>query len=108
MWRAVLAILLAANALGEPVRYSFFPLSGILGKDVFLSNGVDLDQTAGIRDFECTSYSYNGHLGIDVLLVSFRQQDIGVPVYAALDGTVVQASDGEADRSLEAVNFSLG
>jgi murein DD-endopeptidase MepM/ murein hydrolase activator NlpD len=43
-----------------------------------------------------------------VKLISFRQQDIGVPVYAALDGTVVEVQDGEPDRVLVANNTSRG
>lgn len=104
MWLAVVAMLLA-----EPARYTFFPLGGIPGKDAFLFYAVDLDPAVGgVRDFDCTGYSYDGHLGIDVRLNSFRQQDIGVPVYAALDGTVVEAHDGEFDRVLEPDNFSFG
>lgn len=113
MRRIACATLLASIALTpvaaeEPAKYTFFPLSGILGKDLFLSNAVDLDGTTGIRDFDCSQYTYDGHRGIDVRLQSFRQQDIGVPVYAALDGLVVETSDGEPDRSLQAVNFSAG
>ena len=106
MWSVLFVLLLAAD---EPARYTFYPLSGILGKDAFLSHAVDLDATAGsMRDFDCGNYTYDGHLGIDVRLVSFRQQDIGVPVYAALDGTVVEAHDGELDRVLEPNDFSFG
>ena len=107
MWVVLFATLLATA--GEPARYTFYPLSGILGKDVFLSHAVDLDSTAGsMRDFDCTNYTYDGHLGIDVRLLSFRQQDIGMPVYAALDGTVVEAHDGDFDRELEPDNFRFG
>lgn len=87
-----------ATTAGEPARYTFFPLSGIPGKDVFLSNVVDLDASPGTRDFDCTGYTYDGHRGHDMLLQTFRQQDIGAPVYAALDGTVVETHDGEPDR----------
>jgi hypothetical protein len=110
MWRLLLAMLIARSLVAdEPTRYAFYPLSGILGKDVFLSEAVDIDGDAGsLRDFDCTTYTYDGHQGIDVKLISFRQQDIGVPVYAALDGTVVVAHDGEPDRSLVADNVSRG
>jgi len=104
MWLVLLALL-----SDEPARYDFYPLSGILGKDVFLGESVDLDPAPGsFRDFDCTNYAYDSHQGIDVRLISFRQQDIGVPVYAALDGTVVEAHDGEPDRSLVADNVSRG
>ncbi|HJQ38365.1 MAG TPA: M23 family metallopeptidase [Thermoanaerobaculia bacterium] len=105
MWPVLLVVLLAA----EPAQYTFFPMSGIPGKDAFLFHAVDLDPAAGVfRDFECTTYSYDGHQGIDMRLTSFRQQDIGVPIYAVLDGTVVEAHDGEPDRVLEPDNFSRG
>ena len=88
------------HATDQPAPYTFFPMAGISGKDVFLQNTVDLDATTAIRDFECTGYTYDGHRGHDMLLHSFRQQDIGVPVFAALDGTVVETHDGEPDRHL--------
>jgi hypothetical protein len=104
-------ILFGAAALAsaeEPERYAFFPLAGILGKDAFLSNAVDLDPSSGIRDFDCSQYTYDGHKGIDVRLSSFRQQDIGVPVFAVLDGTVFGAHDGEPDRNLDAPGYTGG
>jgi hypothetical protein len=113
MWRAVWATLFAAAGLmpaaaDEPARYAFYPMSGILGKDVFLFSAVDLDGTTGIRDFDCSQYTYDGHRGIDVRLHSFRQQDIGMPVFAALDGVVVLAHDGEPDRRLDGGGSSGG
>ena len=105
----VFAAAASMSAAGdEPARYSFYPLGGILGKDAFLSNAVDLDASAGIRDFDCSEYTYNGHRGIDVRLTSFRQQDIGVPVFAALDGTVMATHDGEPDRNLDSPGNSGG
>ena len=35
----------------------------------------------------------------DILVRSFGEQDVGVPVFAALDGTVADAHDGEFDRN---------
>jgi hypothetical protein len=85
-----------------PYRYPFFPQSGIQGQDLYLSNFTDLDPRPGdsfIRDWDCTSYTYDGHTGHDSLIRSFREQAIGVPVFAALDGTVVQTHDGEPDMN---------
>ena len=106
-----LAMLVAAATFvsaDDRTPYTFYPLSGILGKDVFMSNAVDLDSSGDILDFDCTQYTYDGHRGSDVSLTSFRKQDIGVPVFAALDGTVLFAHDGETDRNLDAPGNSGG
>ncbi|HEX7708387.1 MAG TPA: M23 family metallopeptidase [Thermoanaerobaculia bacterium] len=107
----ILYALVAGPMFAEDERapYAFYPMSGIVGKDVFLTYAVDLDSTSGIRDFDCSQYTYNGHRGIDVTLESFRQQDIGMPVFAALDGTVVATHDGdEFDRRLDGGGNSAG
>jgi len=106
MWSVLFALLLAAD---EPARYTFFPMAGIQGKDAFLFHAVDQDPTTGgIRDFDCTGYSYDGHRGTDMRVLSLRQQDIGVPVFAALDGTVVMVHDGESDRNLDSPGYFGG
>ena len=79
--------------------YTFFPQAGRLARDLFIYNGTDLDASVGIRDWECSAYTYDGHQGHDVIVRTFREVEIGVPVYAALDGTVVGAHDGEPDRN---------
>lgn len=104
MWPLLFVTLLAT----EPAQYTFFPMSGIPGKDAFLHSSVDRDPTSGFRDFDCTNFSYDGHRGMDMRILSFRQQDIGVPVFAALDGTVVLVHDGEPDRNLDAPGYSGG
>lgn len=83
--------------------YTFYPQAGIQGLDLFISNYVDLngaayDITAPGLDYECTTYSYQGHSGHDSIIEGFREQAIGVPVFAALDGTVTVAEDGEFDE----------
>ncbi len=80
-------------------KYTFFPQSGSLWGDLFINNFVDLDASGIVRDAFCHDYSYDGHRGIDIDTVGFAEQDIGVPVYAAADGTVVIAHDGEYDRN---------
>lgn len=85
-----------------PFLYPFFPQAGILGKDLFISNFTDLNPTLGdtaIEDWDCTDYTYDGHQGHDSLIRSFREQAIGVPVFAALDGVVVDTHDGEPDMN---------
>jgi hypothetical protein len=84
--------------------YTFFPQAGALGQDLFVSNYVDLndagyDITQPGRDYECSAYSYQGHNGHDSVIDGFREQALGVPVFAALDGTVTQRHDGEPDQN---------
>lgn len=81
-----------------PTPYPFFPQAGNLYDDLFSANFVDLDNTAGIRDWDCTDWTYDGHQGNDVTIHSFGEQDLGVPIFAALDGTVVSMHDGEFDK----------
>ncbi len=93
---------LTAQALSDPPTlqpYPFFPQAGTLWQDLYVNNFVDLDSTAGILDWDCTQQSYGGHMGHDSDIRSFREQGIGVPVFAALDGTVVDLHDGEPDMN---------
>ena len=82
-----------------PELYPFVPMAGTEWQDRFVNNFVDLDPTSGILDWDCTDFTYDGHQGHDISLRSFGEQDIGVPVFAALDGTVVDAHDGEFDKN---------
>ncbi len=83
--------------------YTFFPQAGTEGQDLFLANYVDLsnsafDHNGAGLDFTCTDYSYAGHNGHDSIVDGFREQAIGVPVFAALNGTVYGVHDGEPDQ----------
>lgn len=89
----------APKATPATPLYPFFPQAGIQGQDLFLLNFADLNTTSGIRDWDCTGYTYDGHQGHDSLIRSFREQAIGVPIYAVLDGRVVDAHDGEFDMN---------
>lgn len=82
----------------EPV-YPFYPQAGVLGQDLFILNFTDLDTGAGIRDWDCSGYTYDGHRGYDSMIRSFREQAVGVPIFAVLDGQVVNAHDGEPDQN---------
>ncbi|MBX7220891.1 MAG: M23 family metallopeptidase [Blastocatellia bacterium] len=82
-----------------PQPYRFLPQAGTLWQDLLVSNFVDLDPGSGIRDWDCTDFTYNGHRGHDISLRSFREQEIGIPVFALLDGKVVDAHDGEFDQN---------
>jgi hypothetical protein len=85
-----------ANGVGE---FTFYPQAGILWRDLYPNNFVDLDPGPGVRDFACGTQTYDGHTGIDTDIRSFREMDIGVPVFAALDGRVISVQDGEFDRN---------
>lgn len=83
----------------DPTPYPFHPQAGNLWDDLFIGNFVDLDPGPGIQDFDCKDWTYDGHNGHDSGLSSFAEQEIGVPVYAALDGVVVDLHDGEFDKN---------
>jgi hypothetical protein len=95
---------LAEGAAAGPQSYTFFPQAGTLWQDLFMNNFVDLDPGSGIKDFDCSGYTYNGHNGHDSDIDSFKRQEIGVPIFAALDGMVVDAHDGEFDMNTAASN----
>jgi hypothetical protein len=85
-----------------PFLLPFFPQAGILGRDLFLSNFTDQNPARDqILDWDCSGYTYDGHQGHDSLIRSFREQAVGVPVFAALGGTVVDTHDGEPDMNIE-------
>ena len=101
---ALLALVLAASASGAGSangagELTFYPQAGILWRDLYPHNFVDLDPGPEVRDFACGAQTYNGHTGTDSDLRSFREMDIGVPVFAALDGRVISVQDGEFDRN---------
>ena len=88
-----------APAIAGPQAYPFYPQAGTLWRDLFVNNFVDLDPAGGIQDWDCTQFTYDGHRGHDSDIRSFREKSIGVPVFAALDGTVINSHDGEPDEN---------
>lgn len=96
-----------AGADEAPLVYPFFPQAGLLGQDLFLTNFTDQEPLPGrVQDWDCTDYTYDGHRGHDSVIRSFREQAIGVPVFAALDGVVVETHDGEPDQQTEWDTFN--
>lgn len=88
------------RAYGTATPYPFVPIAGTEWQDRFVNNFVDLNTgSPGILDWDCTDFTYDGHTGHDIDLRSFGEQDVGVPVFAALDGTVTATHDGEFDRN---------
>jgi murein DD-endopeptidase MepM/ murein hydrolase activator NlpD len=84
------------------------PLAGVPGKDFAISNYVDMNPEPGIlSDFRGGPYTYDNHNGDDILLNNFASQDVGVPVMAAADGTVVWVTDGLFDRNTTAPDIPV-
>ncbi len=81
------------------ILYPFFPMGSNWYRDALLGNFVDLDPTAGILDWDCSAYSYDGHRGHDNGIRSFAEQLVGVPIFAAAPGIVVDSHDGEPDMN---------
>jgi murein DD-endopeptidase MepM/ murein hydrolase activator NlpD len=94
---------LAAPPPPGVTRYPFWPMAGNLWEDLFPGNFVDLNPSSpGILDYNNTDYTYDGHAGIDVSILTFTEQAIGVPVFAAIPGVVTAAHDGEDDMNTTA------
>lgn len=64
------------------------PIGCHLGTDCWIVNLVDRDAGPGVQDFKCSSYSYDGHKGIDIAIRDLAAMDDGVVVLAAAAGTV--------------------
>ena len=81
-------------------RVPFIPIGATLYADLLPPGYMDHDATSpGYRDYSCNAFTYDGHAGTDLGLHSFAEQDVGVPVFSALDGIVVYSHDGEPDKS---------
>ncbi|MEM7516113.1 MAG: M23 family metallopeptidase, partial [Planctomycetota bacterium] len=89
----------ALAASSSPPKFTFYPMGANLYGDVFVNNFNDLDGSSDILDWDCTGHTYNGHDATDDDLRGFDEQEIGVPIFAALDGTVIGLNDGEPDRN---------
>ncbi len=74
-------------------------LAGVLNEDFFYTNYVDQDPSPSIQDYACGPKSYDGHLGVDIVLPDFATMDAGIDVLAVAPGTVVATNDGEFDRN---------
>ena len=96
---AVVGIASGAGGANGAAELTFYPQAGILWQDLYVANFDDLDPGPGVRDYGCGTQTYDGHTGIDTNVRSFREMDIGVPVFAALDGRVLSVHDGEYDRN---------
>ena len=74
-----------------------FPVACEPGRNCFIQHHVDIDASAGVRDFACGTASYEGHDAVDIRLLSATAARQGVRVIAAADGRVLRIRDGMAD-----------
>jgi len=80
--------------------YAFYPIGGRLDRDVWPSQYFDDDPgVGGVLDWDCGTRTYDHHNGTDTALRSFGEQDVGVPIYAVLDGIVIGTQDGQPDKN---------
>lgn len=84
----------------ESLLYAFWPLAGTFNGDLLPPGYVDVISGPGANDYSCHGFALDGHRGIDSGLRSFAEQLIGMPVFAALDGVVIDANDGDPDMNL--------
>ena len=98
-WLAAPAVHATNRGFFGPMDFPFYPHAGNPNADLYNSYFVDLDPGPGLLDFACGDRTYDGHQGNDTDLRSFAEQAIGVPVFAALAGVVVDADDGHFDMS---------
>ncbi|MEZ6125032.1 MAG: peptidoglycan DD-metalloendopeptidase family protein [Planctomycetaceae bacterium] len=75
-----------------------WPIEGTPFVTTTVANYVDTNPLSGIGDYHGGALSYNGHDAWDIGPPGFLQQDEGLELYAAADGVVVSAHDGEYDR----------
>ncbi|MDH3579752.1 MAG: M23 family metallopeptidase [Hyphomicrobiales bacterium] len=94
---ACLLALAAAPAMAEPPTLSF-PLDCTLNETCFIQNYVDVDPSAGVKDYRCNEASYDGHKGTDFRVLSVMAAKAGVDVLAAAAGQVKAWRDGVEDR----------
>lgn len=102
------ALFAAQSLLGQVVNFAppstiqkfpFYPQGGTFFQDLFPTNFVDLDTGSGILAYNGSDYTYDMHNGCDTDINGFTAQAIGVPIFAALDGTVTETHDGEFDMN---------
>jgi hypothetical protein len=102
--------LLTAKALttfaeSGPKALDLYPVAGMFGRDLYIPYFVDVEPLGGVkRDFNCSDFTFDGHDGDDPYIRSFREQDIGVPIFAPREARVGPIHDGEDDHNTVADN----
>ena len=87
-----------ASSLAQSKIKLGLPIDCVIGKDCWLVNLVDLDFSAGVKDYKCQADSYNGHKGIDISIRDLNIMQKGVAVLAAATGVVENIRDGMTDH----------
>ncbi len=83
-----------------PILYPFDPQGGTLYRDLTTGNFVDLDPAPNsVLNYLCETYGNDGHQGCDTGGLCWDEMAIGMPIFAALDGTVIDAHDGDPDMN---------
>jgi len=85
---------------GESRKYPNIPIGATQWQDSPVTGFVDVKAGVGAMDFEGTNFTYDFHTGHDMIIRGFAEQEIGVPVFAALDGIVTFAVDGNPDHNV--------
>ncbi len=83
----------------EPDLLLDWPVPGEQGTDWVINNYVDLDPSSGVLDYQGGARSYDGHLGVDIDIPTFREMDADFPVLAATAGEVVGFVESNPDRN---------
>ncbi|HEY9235691.1 MULTISPECIES: M23 family metallopeptidase [Phenylobacterium] len=76
------------------------PIACTVGSTCEVQNYVDLDPGPGVKDYRCSSNTYEAHSGVDIRLLDMKAQAAGVDVLAAAAGTVARLRDGVPDISI--------
>jgi murein DD-endopeptidase MepM/ murein hydrolase activator NlpD len=88
----------------DALLYRFWPQAGSWFTDLVPPGYVDVNPAPGtFGDYACHPFTYDGHAGIDSGLHSFEEKTIGVPVFAVLDGIVIDTHDGEPDEVVNGI-----
>jgi murein DD-endopeptidase MepM/ murein hydrolase activator NlpD len=88
------------GAYRQPSMLAVYPVAGQTGRDIAIPFYVDVDPGGAGRDFNCGRLAFGGHKGHDPYIRSFKEQAIGVPVFAARDGVVHAVRDGQPDENV--------
>lgn len=88
--------------MGPPLQLTFVPIAGRLDHDLFISFFTDRGNHDQVFDFNGGPLAYKGHKGVDFEVQSLAHIDIGIPVFAAMAGTVTEATAEQFDRNTSA------
>jgi hypothetical protein len=95
---ALIVVIAAGTAQAMPYRFGLDPNQCSNGR-CYVTAYFDNDRSTGVvRDWACGTKTYDNHGGTDYGIGGFTAMDAGRDVFAAQDGTVIAAHDGEFDR----------